>query len=302
MKPRLVMMISAALLLVVVCFALFLTAFTVRATECAVVLRWGRPIKSFVGTETGGAGLHWKLPLPIDTVERFDARTHVFSTKFEETYTKDGYNLIVMVSSGWRIADPVKFRERVITVEKAQEHLVGLVRTYKNAIIGQHPLSHLVSTNPSELQFDEMESDILNKVGMEAEEKYGMIVEFTKIKQLELPKSATEAVFQRMREERERIAVDIREAGEEKAKKIRADADAERAGIIAKADADAKLLMGQGDAEAAKSYEVFAENEELAIFLRKLDALRNTLSKRSTVILTTDEQPYDLLKSGWKEK
>ena len=83
MKPRLIVMISAALLLAVVCFALFLTAFTVRATECAVVLRWGRPMRSIVGTEPDGAGLYWKCPLPIDTVERFDARTHVFSTKFE---------------------------------------------------------------------------------------------------------------------------------------------------------------------------------------------------------------------------
>ena len=60
--------------------------------------------------------------------------------------------------------------------------------------------------------------------------------------------------------------------------------------------------MGQGDAEAAKYYEVFAENEDLAIFLRKLDALKRTLAKRATVILTTEDQPYDLLEKGWKEK
>ncbi len=302
MKPRLIVMISAALLLIVACFVLFLTAFTVRATECAVVLRWERPIRSFVGTEPGGAGLHWKLPLPIDTVEKFDARTHVFSTKSEETSTQDGYNIIVTVSSGWRIADPVEFRKKVITVEKAQELLKGLVRTYKKAVIGQHPLAHLVSTDPHTLKFDRMEGDMLEKIGREAEEKYGIIVEFVKIKQLALPKSATEAVFQRMRDERESIAVDIRESGQEEAKKIRALANAERDEIIAKASAEAKILMGQGDAEAAKSYEVFAENEDLAIFLRKIDALRKTLAKRATVILTTDNPPYDLLEKGWKEK
>lgn len=299
MKPKLVLMITMGLLAAVICFSLFLTAFTVRATECAVVLRWEKPIRSLVGTED--AGLHWKWPFPIDTVEKFDARTHVFSTKFEETYTKDGYTLIVTVSAAWRIADPIQFREKMITVERAQEHLTGLVRTYKNAVIGKHPLSHMVSTDPNALQFDEMEGEMLEKVGREAEDKYGITVEFIKIKQLGLPKSVTNAVFERMKAERERIAVDIREKGEEVAKRIRAEADTERDKILADAEAEAKLLRGQGDAEAAEYYGVFAQDEDLAIFLRKLDALRNTLEKRSTVILTTEDEPYDLLK-GWKEK
>lgn len=301
MKPKFIITIAVGIIIVVI-FALFLTGFTVRATDCVVVLRWERPKYALVGTTPGDAGLHWKLPWPIEKYEKFDARTHVFSSLHEQSLTQDEKSILLTVSTGWRIADPIKFREKVGTPEQAQEHLTGLVRTYKNALIGRHPLNHLVSTDPTTLQFDQMEKELLDNVAQQAEDKYGIIVEFTKIKQLGLPKSATEKVFERMRAERERIAVDIREDGEEQAKKIRAKADTERDKILAQAEAEAKLLMGQGDSEAARYYEVFAENEELAIFLRELESLRRTLKKRSTVILTTEDQPYSLFRKGWKEK
>lgn len=299
MRPKLFLTLTVGVL-TVACFLLFLTCFTVRVTECAVVLTWENPKYALVGTK-GDAGLHVKWPWPIETVEKFDARTHVFSTKPEQTLTKDSHSLIATVSTGWRIAEPIQFREKVGTVEKAQnEHLEGLVRTYTNAVIAKHPLNHLVSVDPRTLAFDKMEKQILTDVGAQAADKYGITVEFTKIKQLNLPKSVVEQVFKRMRDERERIAVDIREKGEQEAKKIRAEADRYRTETVAAANAEAKRLMGEGDAEAAKYYEVFAKDEDLAIFLRKLEALKKTLKKRATVILTTEDQPYDLFEEGWK--
>jgi membrane protease subunit HflC len=143
---------------------------------------------------------------------------------------------------------------------------------------------------------------VLRNVGKEAKERYGVDVEFTKIRQLVLPKDITEKVFDRMKKERETLAADIKQAGEEEAKKIRANADSNKTKILAKAKSDAKLLKGQGDAEAAKHYEVFSKDEDLAIFLRELETLRNSLEKRSTVILTTEDGPYRLLRKSWKEK
>jgi membrane protease subunit HflC len=300
MKSNPLFSVGVILLAVVVLglFFVLLMAFTVRATDCVVVLRWEKPKAEFIGTKD--AGLHWKAPWPIDKVDRYDARTHVFSTKFEETMTQDGHNLMGTVSAGWRIGEPMKFREKAGTVEKAQDLLSGLVRTYKNAVIGKHPLSHMVSVDPNTLRFDEMESEMLANVGRQAQERYGIKVEFTKIKQLGLPKKTTEEAFTRMKEERERLAVAIREAGKEKAEKIKAEADANKEKILSDARSKAKKLRGEGDAEAAKHYAVFAQNEDLAIFLRKLEALEKSLEKRATVILTTDDEPYDLLQQAPK--
>jgi membrane protease subunit HflC len=287
-------------LLVLGLFLVLMTAYTVRATDCVVVLRWEKPMKEFIGSKD--AGLQWKAPYPIDKIERYDARTHVFSTKFEETLTQDGHNLMGTVSAGWRIGEPMKFREKVGTMEKAEDFLSGLVRTYKNAVIGKHPLSHMVSVDPTTLRFDEMESEMLSNVGREAQERYGIKVEFTKIKQLGLPKKVTEKVFERMKKERERLAVAIEEKGKAEADKIKAQADADKEKMLSDARGKAKKLRGDGDAKAAEHYAVFAENEDLAIFLRKLEALENSLEKRATVILTTEDEPYDLLQQEEKGK
>ena len=80
--------------------------------------------------------------------------------------------------------------------------------------------------------------------------------------------------------------------------RIRSDAERKAAEILAVAEAEAKEIRGQGDEEAAKHYAVFKENPELAMFLRNLDALKETLSDKDTLILDTSTPPFHLLKPG----
>ena len=51
-----------------------------------------------------------------------------------------------------------------------------------------------------------------------------------------------------------------------------------------------------GDAQAAEYYKAFEQQEELAMFLRKLEILEETLQEKATVVLGPDTQPFDLLK------
>ena len=54
-------------------------------------------------------------------------------------------------------------------------------------------------------------------------------------------------------------------------------------------------VRAEGDAEAARYYEVFKANPELAAFLRKLDSLRRIMRSRTTLVLDTGAAPFDLL-------
>ena len=275
---------------IVIILILYLIAFQVRITEEAVVTTFGKPVRILKK-----AGLYWKWPWPIQSLYVFDSRLRVLDSMFEETYTKDGKNIIVSASLLWKISDPLKFLESVGSKEEAEKNIQSVLRNYKNAVMGAHPLSHFISIDPEKLQFDEIENDIKRLVAADTETNYGITIKFVKINEIALPEETTAKVFERMKKERERIAERYRAQGEGEANTIKAKAESERDRILATAEAEAKRIMGEGDALAAKYYGVFSENEELAVFLRKLDSLKETLAEKTTVILDTGMTPYDLL-------
>src|SRR5688500_2721140 len=92
-------------LLLVVMFGFLLFSFQVRQTEVALITTFGKP--SATKTEPG---LYFKLPWPIQKVVPLDKRIQNFEDKFEETPTRDGINLLVMVYGGWTISNPTLFR------------------------------------------------------------------------------------------------------------------------------------------------------------------------------------------------
>ncbi len=116
-----------------------------------------------------------------------------------------------------------------------------------------------------------------------------------KIRRLELPASATEKVFLRMKAERMKEAQKIESAGIQEADVIKGEAESQRDQILALAYTEAEKIRSEGDAEAARYYKVFAENPELADYLRKIRALREGTRDNTTVILDTTTPPFDLL-------
>src|SRR6266404_8908499 len=94
-------------LILVAIFFLLLFGFQVRTTEVAVVTTFGRPTRPITRP-----GLKIKLPPPIQYVHKFDQRIHNFESKFEQVLTSDGYSLLIMVYTGWKIEDPALFFPR----------------------------------------------------------------------------------------------------------------------------------------------------------------------------------------------
>ena len=80
---------------------------------------------------------------------------------------------------------------------------------------------------------------------------------------------------------------------------IRANATTEKEQLLARARSEAEALKGQGDAEAAKHFEVFAKNPDLAIYLRKIRALQETLKTKTTIIVDPSIPPFDLFSQGF---
>ncbi|HDD65007.1 MAG TPA: protease modulator HflC [Firmicutes bacterium] len=280
---------SLGFLLFLILF-IYLIAFQVPLGKTAVVTTFGKPVRVIEKP-----GLYWKAPWPIQEVYIFDTRIQVLETKMEETYTSDGKNIILTVGIFWRIKDPLKFFTSVGDKESAEKKLVSLVRNYKNGIIGTYKLANLINVDEELLKIDEMQEKIKELSTKEAERIYGVEILEILFTRMQFPQDVTEDVFERMRKERERIAQKYLAEGEGMASYIKAKADAEKEKILAEARAKAMKIRGEGDAAAARYYNIFTKNEELAIFLRKLRALENTLKNNSTVILDSRTPPYDLL-------
>lgn len=290
MKRNTIIVVVGALLLLI--FVLLLFTFQVRQTEVAVVTTFDRPTR--FPTEPG---LYWKWPRPIQQVYVFDRRVYSFEGRFEQTLTKDNYPLLAMVYVGWTIDNPTNFFSSFPTgkAADAEPALSALVENGKNEVIGTHPFSHFVSTDPNQLKFENVEQEILQSIGPVAKAKYGIDVKFVGIKKLGLPESVTEKVFARMQAEREREAAALRAQGESRAVEIRSQADLERDKMLAGARAKATEIRGEADAEAQKALTVLAQNAPLATFLQRLRALEDSLKDKTTLVLDDRTVPYDLL-------
>jgi modulator of FtsH protease HflC len=288
---RLTVVVGAILLVI---FFLLLFTFQVRQTDVVVVTTFGKPTR----TETE-PGLKFKWPYPIQQLTRFDNRIQNFEDDFEETFTKDSYSLLAMVYVGWRIADPSQFFNSFPKgdPEAAHPHLKALIRTAKNAAVGQHSFSDFISTDAKLLKFVEVEQEMLNSIKDDARKRYGIEIKFLGIKKLGLPESVTQKVLDRMTAERQREVDRLKALGESEAIKIKSEADLKRDTILAEADRKATEIRGQADAEAAQSFKAFNENPDLALFLLNMKGLEEILKTRSTLILDERTSPFQLLKA-----
>jgi membrane protease subunit HflC len=290
MKRNLITLITAAVLIII--FVLLLFTFQVRYSEVAVVTTFGR-----ITGPPREPGLHLRWPWPIQNVYKFDQRTQNFEDKFSENMTADSITLLSSVYIGWRISDPAAFLNsfRDGSVAAAQGQLQSILTSAKSAVVGTNTLADFVNADTKQLKFDQIQSEIEQTVQNELRtNSYGIQVEFLGIKQLGLPESVTQAVFDRMKAERNRIISRAQNEGQKEAIMIRANADRQANITLADARAEATRIEGEGVAEAAKTLPVFQENPDLAVFLLRINALQQSLNQKSTLIFDQRTPPFDL--------
>jgi membrane protease subunit HflC len=280
--------IGAAILVGLLFFAF---SWQLREGDVAIRLRMGRAVDV-----VQDAGLHGKLPWPLERVVVLDGRARVLNTRHTEMLTRDKKNVILLSYVVWRVAEPLRFYQSLGSVEGADAKLDGLVTNAKISVLGGYDLSSLVSTDPEDLQVEEIEARILAEVADKAADKYGVTIEEVGFQRLSLPEGNTRYVFEQMRAERKQYAARFRAEGEREAAKIRADTDLEVAQIRAEANEEAARIRGEAEAEAARIYaEAHSLDPEFYRFKRSLESMEKLLGKQSTVVLRTDAAPFDVL-------
>jgi membrane protease subunit HflC len=268
-------------------------AIVVAEGQAVLVTRFGRPLRA--ATQTG---LHWKLPWPIDRALLLDMRRRVYETGHTEMLTRDKKNIIARTFVVWRIGDPLAFVQAIGSETGAEGKLDGLLTNAAIGTLGGHDLSALVSTNPSDLQVDQIESELLASTAPVALRSYGVTIEQIRLERVALPEENVTAVFEQMRAERRQFAAKFEAEGEREASRIRSEADLEAARIRAKGDEERARIKGESAAQVAKTYaDAHRVNPELYKFTRSLESLDKLVNGGTSLILRTDSEPFSLLQS-----
>jgi len=283
--------ITIFILLVVTTLGLYLVSFQVRETESVLVTTFGKPTR-----EITEPGWYFKWPAPIQRKHPFDSRMRVFEVDVGETTTKGAVPIIVNTYVVWRIAEPLAFFNAVGTVREAESKLRSQINDTQNKVIGRHFFSEFVNSNPSKIQFENIEAEMLSDLKQAVKADYGIEIETLGIKQLKVSVDVSKDVFERMRAERNRRTEATIAQGKAEATKIKTDADSKKTELLAAAEARAKAIQGQGDAEAAKYYKLLEEDPEFAMFLRNIETFKKISEKRATFVLPADSEPFNLIK------
>lgn len=279
--------VNLIIIVVLLAFVLINSAFyKVDQTEQVVVLQLGEPIRVI-----REPGLKMKIPF-IQRIVRFDKRFLEYDAAPREIITSDKKTLAVDNYARWRIVEPLEVYKTVRNVEGAQSRLDDIVYSQVREEMGIHTLIDIVSKERDKIMRKALEKSAAKLKG------FGIEIVDVRIKRADLPKENEQAVFGRMRAEREREAKKYRSEGEEEAQKIRSSADRDREIILAQAYKEAQIGKGEGDAVAIKVYaEALQKDPEFYDFIRSLEAYEKSLtSDATTMILSTDSEFFRYLK------
>ena len=250
---------------------------TVHMTQNVVVLELQKP-KEIITKP----GLYFKIPF-LQQVRYFSNQLLDNDSNPAEVITKEKKNMLIDNFTMFRIVDPLKFLETVRGEQGARARLDDIIYSELRVEIGTHGLLDIVTETR-----DTIMAKVTKETNIKAAE-YGIEVVEVRIKRTDLPPEIANSIFNRMRTERERIAMEYRSEGKEAATKIRAETDKEKTILVAEAYKQEQSVRGEGDAIATKVYaDAYKEDPEFYSFMRSMEAYKNSLKTDTTLLMSED--------------
>jgi len=278
----------------------YLSSFTVSGNEYVVLTQFGKPSATIKNS-----GFNWKRPGFLETVNRIDRRNQIFTTQPIQLLLGDKNPIVLTCYICWRVHAPLLFFQSLINTEIAIQKLGDMVNSQLGSALADFKLSNIINTNPSEVKLATLEERIKENTNASAKENYGIKVVQVGIRRIAYPSIVADAVYNRMRSEREKEAMKFRAEGREEATKIKAKADREVTEILAEAYKQSQILRGEGDQKALKIYYgAYGKDKEFFEFTKSMEAYKDILSQKSILVLSTDSNIFKYLNNpdGYKTK
>ncbi|MGP1939676.1 MAG: protease modulator HflC [Arsenophonus sp. ET-DL9-MAG3] len=315
MRKSMIVIIIAGLVM------FYASIFTVQQIERGIILRFGKVMRDNENkTIIYQPGFHFKIPF-IEIVKMLDARIQTLDIQADRYLTRENKDLMVDSYLKWRITDfsryyvatgggnphqaetllKRKFSDRLrsefgrlnvkdiitdsrgrLTIDVRDALNKGSISSDTEAI--KETNQTIISTT---VHFDKnIKDDNLVPINPNSMLALGIEVVDVRIKRIELPNEVSEAIYQRMRAEREAVARQHRSQGQEEAMKIRAVADKTVTETLAEADRTSLRLHGEGDAIANKLFaDAFNQDPNFYAFIRSLRAYEKSFNRNGEDVM-----------------
>ncbi len=267
-----------------------------------------------------GAGLYFKMPF-IDRPERLPDTLLEYDADPEYIVTRDKKQLAVDNFARWRIENPLLFRLRLRTVAEAQNRLDDIIYSIMREELGKNDLIEIIRTTKTFTDFataadednpevaseavmqetleqgrEEIMNTVAERVNLVTREQFGINIVDVRIKRAELLPENLQAVFARMRAERERISRGYVSEGDRQASVIQGETDRDVKIMVAQANEQAARLRGEGDAESLRIIaEAVNSDPEFYNFVRSLEVMGKATPKGSEFVIGLDSSLYKIL-------
>jgi len=267
--------------LVLAGLVIYLSLFTVKEINQAIVLQFGDPKKVI-----SVPGLQVKIPF-IQNVVFIDRRLLSLDPAPEEVIASDQKRLIVDAYARFKIVDPLKFYISVGDERVARSRLATIINSRLRSVLGKQSLATLLSEDRSKQM-----AIIQEGVNVEAK-KFGITFIDVRIKRADLPQANSEAIYKRMQTEREREAKEFRARGAEMAVTITSTADKEVTVLIANAKKKSEIMKGEGDGKRNKIFaDAFGKDPEFFSFYRAMQAYEKALIGGDTSLILSPDSDF----------
>ena len=255
------------------------SAFIVKQGEQAMVLQFGKPENQF--TEPG---LKFKTPF-VQQVKFFPQKILSIDPDPEEVILSDQKRLVVDTFARYKIVNMLKFNNTMSNRDQAEAQLDNIINSTARAVLGTVTLDDLLSAKR-----DDIMGKIRDQANDAVKDDKGVEIVDVRIIRADLPDATIQAVYDRMRTERQQEATKYRGEGTGAAQATTSDADKQQTIILAEAKKQSQILRGEGEAEATKIYaEAFKKDPDFYAFYRSMQAYRESLSgDNTTMILSPD--------------
>ncbi|WP_016837136.1 MULTISPECIES: FtsH protease activity modulator HflK [Ureibacillus] len=288
-----------AIISIIGIIAIFTTWYTVDESEQAVVITFGQATETITD-----AGLHFKLPWPVQKVEILSKETYSLqfgykTTKDGEIVTKDSETKMITGDENivltdlvvqYKISDPVKY---LFQSEDPKQLLHHATSSAIRSIIGSSTIDEALTDGRADIE--QKTRDLL--VSVMEDYDIGVTILAVKLQDVELPNAEVRAAFTAVTDARETKNTKINEAKKYENQKI-SEAQGEKDAIISRAEGEkiARIQQAEGDvALFNKLYNAYVGNREITRQRLVLETLEEVLPGAQIYIMNDNGETLKYL-------